>query len=303
MERQDLVDVASAMFQGAGVQLYRWDAVSHSLVPDVGNQLAVSDGPAPRKLGVGAAGRAAACGTPLLIDDYRASVGNATPAGLAGVTSAMGAPLLLEGCLIGAVSVGTDSSRPRLGQDELAALSALASGWPTGDPLALLEAIYCLYRCRAIGFAFHLLNDYHAAEEVVQDVFLSVWRSGARHDAARGSLRTWVLTMVRHRAVDRVRAQRRQPTWPLTATELERPGGSDPSQEAERSIDRTHISAALGSLSPEQRQVIELAYFGGLSQSEIARSQRLPIGTVKGRMRLALDRLRGCLDVESLAVA
>ncbi|MDQ6672381.1 MAG: sigma-70 family RNA polymerase sigma factor [Chloroflexota bacterium] len=298
MQAQDLVDVASAIFEGAGVQVYRWDLISGLLMPEVGNPLALSDGPAPRKLGVGAAGRAAECGTPMLFDNYRATVGKNTPAGLAGVTTAMGAPLMQSGRLVGAVSVGIDSPRLRLGQDELTALAALACGWSSGQPLALLEAIYCLYRRPAVGFAYRLLNDRPAAEEVVQDVFLSVWRSRARYDAARGSLRTWVLTMVRNRAFDWLRARRLRATWPLTATELVRPGGEDPSRDAERYFDRAHILVALESLLPAQRQVIELAYFGGLSHSEIALSQQLPIGTVKSRIRLALERLRSSLEDE-----
>lgn len=292
MGTQDLVDLSSALLEGAGVQVYLWDAAQRLLVPEAGNQLALADGPAPREIGVGAAGRAVQCGKPLMIDDYRSSVGASTPAGVAGVTAAMGAPLFIDGRLVGAISVGVDCSRPPLGPDEFDAFCALTSNWASTDGLGFLEAIYCLYRRRAFGLALHALNDRQAAEDVVQDVFLSVWRSRARYNATRGSLSTWVLAVVRNRAIDWLRANGRQPVLRLSERESELSNKSDPMQDAEQFVDRADIHVALLSLTREQQEVIELAYFCGLSHSDIAKYQQLPIGTVKGRIRLALNRLR-----------
>jgi len=143
--------------------------------------------------------------------------------------------------------------------------------------------------------------DRVAAEDVVQEAFLSIWRSRERYRRERGSLRTWVLGIVHHRAIDALRRnlvhdrkrasaeglEERQEAPELTATEVIR--------RDEARIIRT----ALGTLPKEQRQTIELAYFGGFTHTEIADQLEMPIGTVKGRMRLGLNKMRRALDEEA----
>ncbi|HEV7663823.1 MAG TPA: sigma-70 family RNA polymerase sigma factor [Chloroflexota bacterium] len=167
---------------------------------------------------------------------------------------------------------------------------------PAAD-LAQLETLYDAHHRQAIGLAFHMLNDLGDAEEVVQEVFLSAWRSGHTYDAARGSTHTWILSMVRNRSIDVLRARRRRPVESL-AEGVDPADPSDVPTQAVSNVDAESARAALASLPPEQKQVIELAYFGGLSHSEIATQLAAPIGTVKGRIRLGLDRLRAAMGVQ-----
>jgi RNA polymerase sigma-70 factor, ECF subfamily len=162
--------------------------------------------------------------------------------------------------------------------------------------LASLEELYDNYHRPAMGLAYRMLADAGDAEEVVQEVFLAAWRQGHQYDPTRGSAQTWILAMVRHRAIDVIRARKRHPVQPL-AQELDPPDASDVPTEAATNIDSQAAKQALESLPREQRECIELAYFRGLSHTEIAEQTALPIGTVKGRIRLGLDRLRTALGV------
>jgi RNA polymerase sigma-70 factor, ECF subfamily len=168
----------------------------------------------------------------------------------------------------------------------------------TGAPLTLasLEALYDAHHRQAMGLAYRILNDVEDAEEVVQEVFLAAWRQGHTYDPGRGSAQTWILAMVRNRSIDVIRARRRRPVQPL-AVGLDPPDVSDVPTEAATNVDSEAARQALADLPPEQRQVIELAYFGGLSHTEIAEQIAAPVGTVKGRIRLGLDRLRTALGV------
>lgn len=163
-----------------------------------------------------------------------------------------------------------------------------------GAELVLIEALYDAYSRRALGLAYRIVGNMPDAEEVVQEAFLAAWRARATYDPARGSLGTWVLSLVQHRAIDLVRARRRRPTEPLA--ELDPPDPVDVPERAAIRVDADRAFEALADLPPEQREVIELAYFGGLSHTEIARQVAAPLGTVKGRVRLALDRLRASLE-------
>jgi RNA polymerase sigma-70 factor (ECF subfamily) len=168
--------------------------------------------------------------------------------------------------------------------------------------LADLEALYDSYHRQAIGLAYRILSDVGDAEEVVQEVFLSAWRSGHTYDPARGSTHTWILSMVRNRSIDVLRARRRRPVQPL-AEGLDPPDTADVPTQAVSNVDADAARVALNSLPPEQKQVIEMAYFGGLSHTEIATQLAAPIGTVKGRIRLGLDRLRVAMGVPQDALS
>ena len=170
------------------------------------------------------------------------------------------------------------------------------SGAPAAPPLATLEALYDAYHRQALGLACRLLGSREEAEEVVQEAFLAAWRALGDYDPTRGSARTWFLTLVRHRAIDALRARGRRPAVPLEGrAEVEDP--HDVSAAAIAHAEGQAVRAALAALPAAQRQALELAYFGGLSHTEIAERLEAPMGTVKGRIRLGLDRLRAALGV------
>lgn len=150
-----------------------------------------------------------------------------------------------------------------------------------------------------------VLGDPVHAEDAVQDAFMNVWNHAASFDAERGSLRAWLLTSVRNRCIDYLRGRgsrerREQELQPEVAYAR---SPSDPWREVALSLERSAVRDAMASLPSEQRQVIELAYFGGYTHTEIADMTRLPLGTVKGRMRLGLEKMgsylrgRGLVDV------
>jgi RNA polymerase sigma-70 factor (ECF subfamily) len=136
------------------------------------------------------------------------------------------------------------------------------------------------------------------AEDVVQEAFLSLWRSGARYDQRRGSVRSWVLSVVHNRAIDTFRRSVGKTSRDVADDGLaERMAAKERTDtEVERRDEASRVRGALSELPTEQRQVIELAYFGGFSHSQIAELLKLPAGTVKGRMRLGLSKLRVALD-------
>lgn len=162
-----------------------------------------------------------------------------------------------------------------------------------GDARAF-EVIFDRHANAAFSLAYRMCGRRAIAEEVVQETFLSLWRSGARYDRTRGSVRSWVLTVVRNRAIDAFRraAMRDSHDMPDEGFSqlLASPELTD--QEVERRDDARLLRGALGALPADQRQVIELAYFGGFTHTQIAEMLNLPAGTVKGRMRLGLAKLR-----------
>lgn len=169
----------------------------------------------------------------------------------------------------------------------------------TGDPDALGQ-LYDRYGRVAFGLAQAMLGDPEAAEEVVQDVFERVWREARSYRAERGSARTWLLAIARNASIDRYRrTAKRARERPLDDT-TERP---DPEAEAvlERAVRSERVRAALATLPPEQRTVIALSFYGGFAQSEIATRLGIPLGTVKGRARLAMAKLRDALADEVMA--
>lgn len=173
-------------------------------------------------------------------------------------------------------------------------LDLLARAEPEG-----VEMLYDRYAGLAYTLAYRVLNNSAAAEDVVQDAFLSIWRRAATYRSDRGSLRTWVCSIVHHRALDRLRgrAGRARQHVALEHAPVEATSVSDTWDRVAVELEREDIQGALGQLSVEQRETIELAYFGGYSQSEISDVMKVPLGTVKGRTRLALRKLRGVLEM------
>ena len=168
-----------------------------------------------------------------------------------------------------------------------------------GDAAAF-EAVYDRHATAAFSLAYRMTGTRNTAEDVVQEAFLSLWRSGARYDRTRGSVRTWVLGVVHHRGIDALRRafvheRRRAGTEGVPET-IE--GGARTDVEAARREEAATVRDALEHLPAEQCQVIELAYFGGFTHTEIAEMLDTPVGTVKGRMRLGLDKLRSRLRGE-----
>jgi RNA polymerase sigma-70 factor (ECF subfamily) len=171
-----------------------------------------------------------------------------------------------------------------------------------GDARAF-EVVYQRHSAAAFSLAYRMMGTRSGAEDVTQDAFLSMWRSGARYDPARGSVRTWVLGIVHHRAIDALRR---------ATVHDKRRAGDEGIEERFEARERTELEAArreeagtvrtaLRSLPADQSQVIELAYFGGFTHTEIADMLDAPVGTVKGRMRLGLKKMRSQLGERKVA--
>jgi RNA polymerase sigma-70 factor, ECF subfamily len=170
---------------------------------------------------------------------------------------------------------------------------ALLEAVARSDEAALAE-LYDRFGRIAYGLALRVLRDSALAEDAVQDAFLNVWRSADRFQAGRAKASTWVLTFVHRRAVDLVRREERRRTEPEEAAP--EPAGPGADEDVERRSKREVVQDALRRLPPEQREAIELAYYGGYTQSELAERLGEPLGTIKSRMFSGLQRLRGLLD-------
>ena len=167
-----------------------------------------------------------------------------------------------------------------------------------GNPRAF-ELLYDRHGGASFSLAYRMVGNRVAAEDISQEAFLSIWRSKDRYQPARGSVRTWVLGIVHHRAIDALRRnlvhERRRASAEGIEERQEAPERERTDVEAARREEARHVRAAIGDLPDEQSRVIQLAYFGGFSHSQIAEMLEMPIGTVKGRMRLGLDKLRAGL--------
>jgi RNA polymerase sigma-70 factor (ECF subfamily) len=161
-----------------------------------------------------------------------------------------------------------------------------------------LEVIYDRHSDVAFSLAYRMTGNRAQAEDVVQESFMSIWRSGARYDRTRGSVRTWVLGIVHNRAIDSLRRHLVHDKRRASDEGIEEtlPARERTEIEVVRRTEAEVVRAALDELPADQQRVIELAYFAGFSHSEIADMLDAPIGTVKGRMRLALGKLRGLLE-------
>ncbi len=177
----------------------------------------------------------------------------------------------------------------RMGASEEHALGILYNRWA---PL-----VYSL--------VIHLLEDSGEAEDVVEETFWQAWRQASRYDRSRGAVSTWLITIARSRALDRARGRRRMKEESLTqlresdAASVTRASAdaSNPHEDAEAADRRGAVIRALGTLPEEQREALQLAYFSGLSQTEIAGKTGQPLGTVKTRTRLAMEKMRAQLTM------
>jgi RNA polymerase sigma-70 factor (ECF subfamily) len=178
---------------------------------------------------------------------------------------------------------------------DLAHLSdeALLSLVASSDDAALGE-LYDRFGGVAYGLALRILRDESLAQDAVQEAFLGVWRTADRFLAERASARTWVLTLVHRRAVDLVRREDRRRGEPLEGAP-EPAAGETVEEQATVRFQRRVVQEALLQLTPEQREALELGYYGGLTQSELAERLDQPLGTVKSRMFTGLTRLRELL--------
>lgn len=168
-----------------------------------------------------------------------------------------------------------------------------------GDQRAFSE-LYDLMASRMLGLVRHVLKDHAQSEEVVQEVLLEVWQTASRFDPNKGKAVTWMLTMAHRRAIDRVRSAQasRDRDTKIGIRDLGREVDTV-SESAEISIEHKRVEKAMARLSDLQRQAVELAYYGGYTQSEVAEMLNIPLGTVKTRLRDGLIRLRTELGVAS----
>jgi RNA polymerase sigma-70 factor (ECF subfamily) len=174
----------------------------------------------------------------------------------------------------------------------------------TGDSAAF-ETLYDRYVRQCYGLALRIVGNMQLAEEVVQEIFLKVWSRPAAYSSEKGKLASWLLSLVHHRCIDELRRRSR------TETSLDNEdGGSildtaadsdpDPGEQVWMREESAVVRAALSQIAPNQREVIELAYFGGLTQSQIAERLQQPLGTVKTRVRAGLQTLRSILEKNGL---
>ncbi len=159
-----------------------------------------------------------------------------------------------------------------------------------GEAFAVL---YDRHGRTAYSLAYRMMGERQAAEDLIQDAFLKVWRSAGTYRAYRASVRTWILSITRNRGIDQLRsAASRRRTQDTVKAETPAFQPSEAFDEAQSRTQQQHVRQALQELPPEQLKVLELAYFSGYTHTEIAELLDVPLGTVKGRMRLGLKKMR-----------
>jgi len=189
------------------------------------------------------------------------------------------------------------NDRPEQGRSEAADLADLLKRSGRGDQAAFAQ-LYDAVAGRVFGLALRVVRDPAQAEEVCQEALLDLWRTSARYDPAQGSAISWIFTLVHRKAVDRVRSAeastRRDTSYHHRTQHVEH----DTTAEAvEASFEARRVRTALGSLTPVQREALELAYFGGYTHTEVATLLDVPLGTAKTRIRDGLIRLRDLMGV------
>jgi RNA polymerase sigma-70 factor (ECF subfamily) len=180
-----------------------------------------------------------------------------------------------------------------------ASLNDLLARVAEGDQAAFSQ-LYDQTSARVLGLVRRLLKDHAQSEEVTQEIFLEVWQNAKRYDAAKGSATTWILTMAHRRAVDRIRSSQstRDRDTKIGLRDMETEYDSV-SESVEIKVEHERVGQALQRLTELQRQAVTLAYYGGYSHSEVAEMLKVPIGTVKTRLRDGMIRLRDELGVAS----
>jgi RNA polymerase sigma-70 factor, ECF subfamily len=176
--------------------------------------------------------------------------------------------------------------------------ATLVERLPRDDSGDELRELYRRYAGQLYGFACNALGDRELAEEVVQDVFARAWRHASDYDPKRASVRTWLYSIARNRVVD---ARRRASVRPGVAASADHEDPAELDRTLEQAVLRWQVAAALARLSPEHREVIRLAHYGGLTLREIAERKGIPLGTVKSRTSYALRSLRLILDEMEVA--
>jgi RNA polymerase sigma-70 factor (ECF subfamily) len=187
--------------------------------------------------------------------------------------------------------------RPEPGRSEAADLADLLKRSGRGDQAAFAQ-LYDAVAARVFGLALRVVRDPAQAEEVCQEALLDLWRTSARYDPARGTAISWIFTLVHRKAVDRVRAAEASTRRDTSYHHRNHPVEHDTTVEAvEASFEARRVRTALESLTPVQREALELAYFGGYTHTEVATMLDLPVGTAKTRIRDGLIRLRDTMGV------
>lgn len=198
--------------------------------------------------------------------------------------------------MIGTYTPSLPSAMPQADSSDEGLMARIAAGGQDG-----LEQLHARYRAYAFAIALRVVGDPGRAEDVVQDAFLSVWRRADSYATGRGSVRTWLGSIVRNRAIDVVRATREHAVEDQDAVLLSLQDTAPAvDEQVAAAIDGAETRRALGQLPDEQRQAIALAYFAGLSHSEIADRTGLPLGTVKSRVRLGIQRMRQSLSMAAM---
>jgi RNA polymerase sigma-70 factor, ECF subfamily len=179
------------------------------------------------------------------------------------------------------------------------------------DLISLVEAadaeafatLYDRHNRAAFSLAYRMMGEPQAAEDLAQEAFLKVWRGASSFRAERGSVRTWILSIVHNRAIDQIRSQAsRRRTQEKIEASAPRSQPSEAFVETWRNSQREQVRKALNTLPPEQLKILELAYFSGYTHVEISDLLCLPLGTVKGRMRLGLKKIRDYFESSDAAV-
>ena len=167
-----------------------------------------------------------------------------------------------------------------------------------------LECLYDRYGKVAYSLAYRIVGERGVAEDVVQDAYLSVWRQAKSYRPERGSAKTWLMAIVRNRSIDKLRSHATGANS-ISMDEVPEDFGAQPGpwQQVWNDLRGATVRDALERLPVEQKKSIELAYFSGYSQSEIADLMRVPLGTVKGRMRIGLQKLKTMLETRELGVS
>lgn len=194
---------------------------------------------------------------------------------------------------------GSRAAERRRAAEEAALDAALVRRVIQGDHAALGQ-LYDRHGARVYAIALAILNDVGRAEDVTQDVFMTLWTQPDRYDPAVGRFAPWFYRVARNRAIDVFRQRRREimPDEPAIFDLMIGPSGESPADDAVQNSEAARVRAALRQLPDEQRALIELAYFGGYTQTQMADQLGIPLGTVKTRVRTGLRRLRELLDGE-----